>query len=71
MKKIAVIIALAGLVLTANAQLRLDNAKNYANPRKGYYDKAKIEIDAACEEEGTKNSAEVWAWKGWIYVNLG
>ena len=71
MKKIAVIIALAGLVLTANAQLRLDNAKNYANPKKGYYDKAKIEIDAACEEDGTKNNAEVWAWKGWIYVNLG
>ena len=71
MKKIALIIALAGLALTASAQLRLDNAKNYANPKKGYYDKAKIEIDAACEEEGTKNNAEVWAWKGWIYVNLG
>lgn len=71
MKKIALIIALAGLALTASAQLRLDNAKNYANPKKGYYDKAKIEIDAACEEEGTKNNPEVWAWKGWIYVNLG
>lgn len=71
MKKIALIIALAGLALTASAQLRLDNAKNYANPKKGYYDKAKIEIDAACEEEGTKSNAEVWAWKGLIYCRLG
>lgn len=71
MKKIAVIIALAAFALTANAQLRLDNAKNYANPKKGYYDKAKVEIDAACEDEGTKNNAEVWAWKGLIYCRLG
>lgn len=71
MKKIATIIALVGLALTVNAQLRLDNAKNYGSQKKGYYDKAKIEIDAACVEEGTKNNPEVWAWKGWIYVNLG
>ncbi|MBP5241744.1 MAG: hypothetical protein J6Z26_07565, partial [Bacteroidales bacterium] len=71
MKKIALIIALAGLALTANAQLRLDNAKTYANPRKGYYDKAKVEIDAACEEEATKSNPEVWAWKGVIYCRLG
>lgn len=71
MKKIAVIIALAAFALSANAQLRLDNAKNYANPKKGYYDKAKIEIDAACEEDGTKANPEVWAWKGYIYCRLG
>ena len=71
MKKIAIIIALASLALTANAQLRLDNAKTYANPKKGYYDKAKIEIDAACEEEGTKGNPEVWAYKGIIYCYLG
>ena len=71
MKKITVIMALVGLALTASAQLRLDNAKNYANPKKGYYDKAKIEIDAACEEEGTKSNPEVWAWKGYIYCRLG
>jgi len=71
MKKIALIIALAGLALTASAQLRLDNAKTYANPRKGYFDKAKVEIDAACEEEATKSNPEVWAWKGVIYCRLG
>lgn len=73
MKKITAIIAFVGLgiLMSANAQIRLDNAKTYASQKKQYYDKAKIEIDAACEDEATKSNPEVWAWKGYIYCCLG
>lgn len=39
--------------------------------KKGYLDKAKTEIDAACEHESTKNDAKTWYYAGLIYSQIG
>lgn len=70
MKKITVAIALMTIGLAASAQTI--NVQSAAQDlKKGYLDKAKKEIDAACEHENTKNDAKTWYYSGLIYSRIG
>lgn len=70
MKKIALMLAFAALGLGATAQtLQVQSAAQ--DLKKGYLNKAKDEIDKACEHENTKNDAKTWYYAGLIYSQIG
>ncbi|MBQ9417731.1 MAG: hypothetical protein IJU19_04040 [Bacteroidales bacterium] len=50
---------------TLNVQSAIQDLK------KNYLKKAKLEIDAACEHEATKDDAKTWCYKGLIYARIG
>ena len=70
MKKIALMLALVVIGYTAGAQsLNVSSAREAQN--RGYFDKAKKLIDAACEHEQTRNDAKTWYYAGLIYSQIG
>lgn len=70
MKKIALMLALVVIGYTAGAQsLNVSSAREAQN--RGYFDKAKKLIDAACEHEQTHNDAKTWYYAGLIYSQIG
>lgn len=70
MKKIALMLTLAVIGYAVSAQsLNVSSAREAQN--RGYYDKAKKLIDAACEHEQTKNDAKTWYYAGLIYSQIG
>lgn len=70
MKKIALMLILVVLGYAVSAQsLNVTSAREAQN--RGYYDKAKKLIDAACEHEQTINDAKTWYFAGLIYSQIG
>ena len=70
MKKIALMLALVVMGYAVSAQsLNVSSAREAQN--RGYLDKAKKLIDAACEHEQTKNDAKTWYYAGLIYSSIG
>lgn len=70
MKKITMIVACLAMGMMSQAQtLNVQSAAQ--DMKKGYLDKAKTEIDAACEHESTKNDAKTWYYAGLIYSQIG
>ena len=70
MKKIALMLALVVMGYAVSAQsLNVTSAREAQN--RGYLDKAKKLIDAACEHEQTKNDAKTWYYAGLIYSSIG
>lgn len=70
MKKITLFAALLAFAFAANAQtLNVQSAAQ--DLKKGYLNKAKDEIDLACEHENTKNDAKTWYYAGLIYSRIG
>lgn len=70
MKKIVMIAALAAFTLGASAQ-SLNVSSAFQDMRKGYLNKAKDEIDAACRHENTKDEPKTWCYKALIYSQIG
>lgn len=70
MKKIVMTAALAAFTMAASAQ-SLNVSSAYQDMRKGYLNKAKAEIDAACLHESTKDEAKTWCFKALIYSQIG
>ena len=70
MKKITLVSALLALSFSMSAQTI--NVQSAAQDlKKGYLNKAKDEIDLACEHENTKNDAKTWYYAGLIYSQIG
>lgn len=70
MKKVILMVAFAAIALTAGAQtLNVQSAAQ--DLKRGYLNKAKDEIDKACEHEKTKNDAKTWYYAGLIYSQIG
>ena len=70
MKKIALMLAFVVMGYAVSAQsLNVSSAREAQN--RGYLDKAKKLIDAACEHEQTKNDAKTWYYAGLIYSSIG
>ena len=70
MKKIALMLAIVVMGYAVSAQsLNVTSAREAQN--RGYLDKAKKLIDAACEHEQTKNDAKTWYYAGLIYSSIG
>lgn len=70
MKKIIMTVALAAFTFAASAQ-SLNVSSAFQDMRKGYLNKAKAEIDAACLHESTKDEAKTWCYKALIYAQIG
>lgn len=70
MKKIVMTVALATFTVAASAQ-SLNVSSAFQDMRKGYLNKAKAEIDAACLHENTKDDAKTWCYKALIYSQIG
>ncbi len=70
MKKIVMTAALAALTLGASAQ-SLNVSSAFQDMRKGYLNKAKAEIDAACAHDDTKDDPKTWCYKALIYAQIG
>lgn len=70
MKKIVMTVALAAITMAASAQ-SLNVSSAFQDMRKGYLNKAKAEIDAACLHENTKDDAKTWCYKALIYSQIG
>ncbi|MBR1549015.1 MAG: hypothetical protein IJ634_00065 [Bacteroidales bacterium] len=70
MKKIVMTAALAAFTLAASAQ-SLNVSSAFQDMRKGYLNKAKAEIDAACLHESTKDEPKTWCYKALIYSQIG
>ncbi len=70
MKKIVMTVALAAFAMAASAQ-SLNVSSAFQDMRKGYLNKAKAEIDAACLHESTKDDAKTWCYKALIYSQIG
>lgn len=70
MKKIVMTVALAAFTMAASAQ-SLNVSSAFQDMRKGYLNKAKAEIDAACLHENTKDDAKTWCYKALIYSQIG
>ena len=70
MKKIVMTAALAAFTMAASAQ-SLNVSSAFQDMRKGYLNKAKAEIDAACLHESTKDDAKTWCYKALIYSQIG
>lgn len=70
MKKFALLLTLAVIGYGVSAQsLNVSSAREAQN--RGYYDKAKKLIDAACVHEQTKDDAKTWYYAGLIYSQIG
>lgn len=70
MKKLTLTVALVALTLGINAQT-LNVQSAIQDLKKGYLNKAKEEIDKACEHESTKNDAKTWCYAAMIYGQIG
>ncbi|MBP5545824.1 MAG: tetratricopeptide repeat protein [Bacteroidales bacterium] len=70
MKKFVMTATLVAFALAAGAQ-SLNVSSAFQDMRKGYLDKAKAEIDAACLHESTKDDAKTWCYKALIYSQIG
>ncbi|MCR4659023.1 MAG: hypothetical protein K5650_01870 [Bacteroidales bacterium] len=70
MKRLVLIAALTALTMGAGAQT-LNVQSAIQDLKKNYLNKAKAEIDLACEHEGTKDDAKTWCYKGLIYTRIG
>ena len=70
MKKVIMTVALAAFTMAASAQ-SLNVSSAFQDMRKGYLNKAKAEIDAACLHESTKDDAKTWCYKALIYSQIG
>lgn len=70
MKKFATTAAFAALALGAGAQ-SLNVSSAFQDMRKGYLNKAKTEIDAACVHDDTKDDPKTWCYKALIYAQIG
>lgn len=70
MKKIALMLTLVVLGYAVSAQ-SLNVSSAHEALKRGYLDKAKKLIDAACEHEQTKNDAKTWQYAGLIYSSIG
>ncbi len=70
MKKFLMTAVFAAFALTASAQ-SLNVTSAFQDMRKGYLDKAKSQIDAACLHEETKGDAKTWCYKALIYSQIG
>ncbi|MGX8712880.1 MAG: tetratricopeptide repeat protein [bacterium] len=70
MKKFVMTVALAALTMGASAQ-SLNVSSAFQDMRKGYLNKAKAEIDAACIHEDTKDDPKTWCYKALIYAQIG
>lgn len=70
MKKLSMIVALTALTFGVSAQT-LNVQSAIQDLKKNYLNKAKAEIDAACEHESTKDDAKTWCYKGLIYARIG
>lgn len=70
MKKFVMTAAFAAFALAASAQ-SLNVSSAFQDMRKGYLNKAKAEIDAACLHEDTKDDAKTWCYKALIYARIG
>ncbi len=70
MKKMMMTAAFAAFAMTAGAQ-SLNVSSAFQDMRKGYLNKAKAEIDAACLHESTKDDAKTWCFKALIYSQIG
>lgn len=70
MKKSVLIAVLVTILSMSYSQVReLRNAYNhYINQ---YWDRAKLAIDKAAENDETKNDAKTWLYRGNIYLQLG
>lgn len=70
MKKFVMTAALAAFTMAASAQ-SLNVSSAFQDMRKGYLNKAKAEIDAACLHESTKDDSKTWCYKALIYSQIG
>ena len=70
MKKLILTAAFAAITMAAGAQ-SLNVSSAFQNMRKGYLNKAKAEIDAACLHDATKDDAKTWCYKALIYARIG
>ncbi len=70
MKKFLMTAVFAAFALTAGAQSQ-NVWGAFTDMRKGYLDKAKSQIDAACLHEDTKGDAKTWCYKALIYSQIG
>ena len=70
MKRLALIALLATLTFSVSAQT-LNVQSAIQDLKKNYLNKAKAEIDLACEHENTKEDAKTWCYKGLIYTRIG
>ena len=70
MKKFFMTATLVAFALAAGAQ-SLNVSSAFQDMRKGYLNKAKAEIDAACLHENTKDDAKTWCYKALIYARIG
>ena len=69
MKKIALTLALVTLVTAVNAQsLNVTSARESIN--RGYYEKAKKQLEPALEHEQTKNDAKTWYYAALLYSHI-
>lgn len=70
MKKIVTIAALVAFTMGATAQ-KLNVSSAHEAMKRGYLQKAKTYIDAACLHESTKDDANTWRYKALIYSQIG
>ena len=70
MKKLTLTLALVAFAFGINAQT-LNVQSAIQDLKKGYLNKAKEEIDLACENESTKNDAKTWCYAAMIYGQIG
>ena len=70
MKKLTIVLALSAIAFSASAQ-SLNVSSAFQDMKRGYLNKAKDEIDKACQHEDTKEDAKTWCYKGLIYTRIG
>lgn len=70
MKKIVMTAALVAFAMSATAQ-KLNVSSAHEAMKRGYLNKAKTYIDAACLHESTKDDANTWRYKALIYSQIG
>jgi hypothetical protein len=70
MKKIVMTAALVAFTMGATAQ-KLNVSSAHEAMKRGYLNKAKTYIDAACLHESTKDDANTWRYKALIYSQIG
>ena len=70
MKRTFLLLILLMIGLCVKAQSVNVNSA-YSDLNRGYLNKAKAEIDAACKHYDTKNDAKTWYYAGLIYCRIG
>ena len=70
MKKFVITALLAATTFGASAQAIMVSSA-HQDMKKNYLNKAKDEIDKACEHPDTKDDAKTWCYKALIYARIG